>query len=56
VPGTLVLIESPSPDVLKITNCAFSGPPHAPPRLASALRGFTRNEAGSPVASDRNPT
>src|SRR5262245_45203618 len=29
VPGTLVPMGSPSPDVVMITNCALSGAPHA---------------------------
>ena len=56
VPGTLALIESPSPDVLKMTNCASLSPVRADVDRASALRGLAKNAAGSPVASDRSPT
>jgi hypothetical protein len=59
VPGTLALIGSPLPDVFQMMNCALAAtsPAHTPlpPLAASAFRGLTRNDAGSPVASARRP-
>src|ERR1700722_1738400 len=58
VPGTLELMGSPWPDVLKMMYCALLwvaqvGPDGAV--WASALRGSRRNDAGKPVASARRP-
>jgi hypothetical protein len=56
VPGTLALIGSPCPDVLKMMNCALSFAPHGGGTDASARRGSRRSDAGRPVASARSPT
>src|SRR4051812_20786739 len=56
VPGTLALMGSPEPDVLRMMYCALSGAAQAGPgSAASARRGLSRNDAGSPVASERSP-
>src|SRR5580700_1518081 len=57
VPGTLALIGSPLPDVLKMMNCAFWLDAHAGGGLsASARRGSSKSAAGRPVARARRPT
>src|SRR4029077_2854180 len=58
VPGAFALRGSPVPDVLKTMNWARSGGAvHAGAGgAASAALGSRRNQAGSPVASDRSPT
>ena len=57
VPGQLHEIESPALDALTIRNCALSLAVIAQAMsCAVALRGFIRNQAGSPVAIARRPT
>src|SRR5581483_1492829 len=47
---------SPAPDVLRMMYWALSGAAQAGAgSAASARRGLSRNEAGSPVASERSP-
>src|SRR5262245_29539131 len=54
MPGTFALSGSPLPEVDRMKYCAFAAAPQAG-RSASALRGLSRNEVGSPVASERSP-
>ncbi len=51
------MIGSPWPDVLRMMYWAFEASGQAGAgSSASALRGSSKNAAGSPVASDRRPT
>src|SRR5439155_7117439 len=57
VPGTLALMGSPWPDVFMMMNCALSLEAHVGKvPSARARRGFSKNEAGRPVARARRPT
>src|SRR5579883_1174627 len=56
VPGTFAFHGSPEPEVWKMMNCALLGEMQLVDGSASALRGFMRSPAGSPVARARRPT